>query len=241
MRAFLPLCALFVLALIRPAAAEPDPKKPVPVPEAMQEMIWSNMALADFRLEGFVRTAKQLHPIILRTRGREMVYEFQKQPLQVRVVMTESGSIIQRRAKASAPWTTVSGRDRLAQILDSDVAYEDLGVDFLRWRQVRALGTDSIKTLPAWAYEAVPAVVSNYAKARYWISSEFLAVLRVDAYNDQGEVIKRVEVNGVMKVGKVYTIKEMQISTVIPGRDLSSSRTYIEIRKAEPGSGLPEA
>lgn len=218
--------------------AEPDPKQAVPQPEAMQEMLWENMALSDFRLEGVVRTARSIHPVIMRTRGREMVYEFQKQALQIRVVMTESGSIIQRRQKSSDEWKMVSGPERLKVILDSDVAYEDLGLDFLRWRQVRALGADSIKTLPAWAYEAIPPVMSNYAKARYWISREHLAVLRVDAFNDLGQVIKRVEVNGVMRVGQVYTIKEMQISSVIPGRDLSSSRTYIEIRKAEPGSGL---
>lgn len=63
-------------------------------------------------------------------------------------------------------------------------------------------------------------------------------MLRVDAFNSQGQVIKRVEINGVMKVGDVYTIKEMMISDMIPGRDLSQSRTYIEIRDAKPGSGL---
>jgi len=220
------------------AGGQINPNQPVPLPEAMQEMLWENMALSDFRLEGNVRTAKSLHPLVMRTRGREMVYEFQKQPLQVRVVMLESGSLIQRRSKGAEPWKAVSGKERLGKILDSDVAYEDLGLDFLRWRQVRPLGTDSIKTLAAWAYEAVPAVMSNYAKARYWISQDHLAVLRVDAYNENGQVVKRVEVNGVMKVGEVYTIKEMQISTVIPGRDLSSSRTYIEIQKARPGSGL---
>ncbi|MDX6766720.1 MAG: outer membrane lipoprotein-sorting protein [Candidatus Methylacidiphilales bacterium] len=234
-----PLCLLVVSALaVVPLGAEPDGKQPVPIPEAMQQMVWDNSKLSDFRLEGMVRTDKNLHPIILRTRGREMVYEFQKQPLQIRVVMTESGSVIQRRKSATADWVAVTGKERLARILDSDVAYEDLGLDFLRWRQIRPLGADSIKTLAAWSYEAVPAVMSNYAKARYWISSEYLAVLRVDAYNPEGSVIKRVEVNGVMKVGAVYTIKEMQISNMIPGRDLSASRTYIEIRKAEPGSGL---
>jgi hypothetical protein len=235
---FFPLLSFSLLLSTAWLVAEPDAKKAVPIPEVMQQMVWENSSLSDFRLEGIVRTSKNLHPIVLKTRGREMVYEFLKQPLHIRVVMTESGSVIQRRTSAKAAWSSVSGAARLENILDSDVAYEDLGLDFLRWRQIRALGTDGIKTLPAWAYEAVPAVRSNYAKARYWISSEFLAVLRVDAFNAQGQVIKRVEVNGVMKVGQVYTIKEMQISSVIPGRDLSSSRTYIEIRKAQPGSGL---
>ncbi|NJK92080.1 MAG: outer membrane lipoprotein-sorting protein [Blastochloris sp.] len=176
----------------------------------------------------------------MRTRDREIRFEFQKQALQIRVQMTESGSLIDQRAQSTDPWTPVTGKARLQRILDSDAFYEDLGMDFLRWSDVRPLGLDSIKTLKAWAYEARPPVLSNYAKTQYWISSEYLAVLRVDAFNQKNQVVKRVEVNGVMRVGKTnaYTIKEMLIATMIPGRDLSSSRTYIEIRKAEPGSGL---
>lgn len=196
------------------------------------------MELQDFRLEGVLRTSKSLHPLVMRTKGREMIYEFAERPLQIRVTMTPDGSRIQRRAKPTDPWRDVDGQARQERILDSDLNYEDLGLDFVRWSDVRPLGTDRIKTLAAWAYEAAPPGKSTYAKARFWISSEFMAVLRVDAMNDKAQVIKRVEVNGVQQVGEHYVIKEMQISSLIPGRELSSSRTYIEIRRAEKGSGL---
>ncbi|MDZ4788144.1 MAG: outer membrane lipoprotein-sorting protein [Blastochloris sp.] len=229
---------IFTLSALSVLRAEPDPAKDVPSPEYLQAKLWESSRLQDFKLEGFLRTAKNLHPIIMRTRDREMIFEFQKQPLQIRVIMTESGSIIQRRSSSKEPWIPVTGKQRLEKILDSDAYYEDIGLDFLRWSDVKILGADSIKTLGAWAYEAKPPVQSNYAKTRYWISSAYLAVLRVDAFNEKGQVIKRVEVNGVMKVGNFYTIKEMVIASIIPGRDLSSSRTFIEIRKAESGSGL---
>jgi hypothetical protein len=232
------LILLGFCASITSSLAAPDPKKDVPSPEMLQARLWEVSRLHDFKLEGFLRTDKNLHPITMRTRDREIVFEFQKQPLQIRVEMTESGSIIQRRKAKNEAWMPVTGKERLEKILDSDACYEDLGLDFLRWSDVRTLGADSIKTLGAWAYEAKPPVMSNYAKTQYWISSDYLAVLRVDAFNEKNQVIKRVEVNGVMKVGNAYTIKEMLIASIIPGRDLSSSRTFIEIRKAEPGSGL---
>lgn len=226
------------MSLLIPVHAEPDSTKNIPSPEMLQAKLWEVSRLQDFKLTGFMRTDKNLHPIILRTRDREMVFEFQKQPLQIRVIMTESGSIIQRRKNGKEAWIPVTGKDRLTAILDSDAYYEDLGMDFLRWSEVNSLGLDAIKTLTAWAYEAKPPVISNYAKTRYWVSADYLAVLRVDAFNGKNQIIKRVEVNGVMKVGNFYTIKEMLIATMIPGRDLSSSKTFIEIRKAEPGSGL---
>ncbi|MFQ3671572.1 MAG: outer membrane lipoprotein-sorting protein [Verrucomicrobiia bacterium] len=219
-------------------AAAPNPNQPVPTPEWVQARLWRTMELQDFRLEGVLRTSKSLHPLVMRTKGREMVYEFTERPLQIRVTMTPDGSRIERRAKASDPWREVEGAARLERILDSDLNYEDLGLDFIRWGDARPLGTDRIKTLAAWAYEANPPGKSSYARARFWISSEFMAVLRVDAMNERNQVIKRVEVNGVQQVGDHYVIKEMQISSLIPGRELSSSRTYIEIRRAEKGSGL---
>jgi hypothetical protein len=231
------LAVLFLSVL--PSMGAPNPNNPVPTPEWVQARVWRAMELQDFKLEGFLRTSKNLHPIIMRTKGREMVYEFVNQPLQVRVTLTPEGSKVERRAQSNQPWQEVTGKDRLQRILDSDVAFEDLGLDFIRWSDARPLGTDSIKTLKAWAYEASPPVKSAYAKARFWISSDFMAVLRVDAMNEKDQIIKRVEVNGVQQVGEHYVIKEMQISTLIPGRELSSSRTWIEVRKAEKGSGLP--
>jgi hypothetical protein len=218
--------------------AAPDAGLEVPTPELMQAQVWALMELQDFRLEGFMRTGKNLHPILLRTKGRRMVYEFLEKPLQIRVTMEGGNGLIERRASSQDKWSEVKGSSRLETILDSDLAYEDLGLDFLRWGNVKPLGEDSIKTLKAWAYEAKPYGASNYSKARYWISADYLAVLRVDAFNDKDQAVKRVEMNGVLKVGQNYVIKEMQISSLVPGRELSKSKTYIEIRNAYPGSGL---
>lgn len=232
---------LFILS-VGSVFAEPDKEEKIPSARAVQAAVWKQMEMQDFKLEGVMRTEKKIHPIILRTKNREMVYEFKDTALQVRVELTPQGSTVQRRKKMGEPWKDLSKSERLETILDSDIAYEDLGVDFLRWENVKPLGKDSIKTLDSWAYEARPNGLSRYAKVQYWISSEYLAMLRVDAFNSKGQVIKRVEVNGVQQVPNTeyYVIKELMIGSVIPGRDLSKSRTYIEINSAKPGSGLPD-
>ena len=167
-----------------------------------------------------------------------MVYEFTDQPLQIQVILDPVLPSVSRRPNSSSEWHEVVGRELQQPVLDTDVTYEDLCLDFIHWAKVSALGTDDIKTLKAWAFEAEPDGFSQYKKVRYWISADFFAFLRVDGYNDKGQVIKRVEVNGVQKIGSAYVIKEMQISTLVPGRELSSSRTYIEVRTGQPGSGL---
>lgn len=217
----------------------PNPKKEIPEPAVMQQQVWRNMRLLDYQMEGAMRTEDSLHPILLRTRGKLMIYEFKKQPLQIRVYFLSSGSILWRRSNSNQEWEMIEGRKRLEKILDSDISYEDLGVDFLRWSTITKVGGDSINTLDAWAYEAVPPIVSNYAKLRFWISSQYLALLRADAYNKLGQAIKRVQINGVMKVGDGYVMKELEVKTLRPGTDLSISRSFIEIRNAKSGSGIP--
>lgn len=230
--------ACLLVLLISTARAEPDPKGVIPPLEFVQSRLWNNMRLQDFKLEGVIRTPKKTYPITLRTRDREMIYEFKDRPLQLRVIISPVLSSIERRSNASDDWKEITGTERTKPILDTDITYEDLCLDFIRWDNVHPIGTDSIKTLSAWAFEARPDGISLYDKVRYWISSDFFAFLRVDAYNKQGQVIKRVEVNGVQQIGQAYVIKEMQISTLIPGRELSSSRTYVEIHEGKPGSGM---
>ncbi|MFZ5806193.1 MAG: outer membrane lipoprotein-sorting protein [Verrucomicrobiota bacterium] len=222
--------------------ADPDPEEKIPPAKNVQHAVWEQMEFKDFKLEGVMKTAKNTYPIVLKTKHREMIFEFQDRDLQIRVELIPTGSIVHKRKKFGEPWMKLSGKQKTETILDSDIAYEDLGVDFLRWENVKPLGADSIKTLDAWAYQARPSGVSRYAKADYWISSDYLAVLRVDAYNSKDQVVKRVEVNGVQKVPNtnLYVIKEMMIASIIPGRDLSKSKTFIEIYEAKPGSGIPD-
>lgn len=233
----LPLAAS--LLPLQQATAGIDREGKVPPVEFVQARMWKNMKLADFRLEGVVQTSKKKYPIVLRTHGYEMIYEFQDQPLQVRVVIDPDSSTVQKRAKSTDAWVTLSDTDKLKTILDSDITYEDLCLDFIRWSHVTPLGTDNIKTLPTWAFEATPDGPSRYTKARYWISSEYFAFMRVDAYNKENQVIKRVEVNSVQQIGKAYCIKEMMISNLIPGRDISKTQTWVQINTGKEGvSGL---
>ena len=169
-----------------------------------------------------------------------MVFAFKEQPLQIRVTLDPDHAVVERRKKEGDAWAAVSGKALKEAILDTDITYEDLGMGFIFWDNVTGIGCDSIKTLPAWCLEATPpdAASSAYAKVRYWISSQYFAFLRVDGYNAKGQVIKRVEVNGVTQIGNAYVIKEMAVSTMLPDRDISASRTFIEIRDGAPGSGL---
>jgi len=210
----------------------------------VQGMIWKRLQLADFVLTGNAHTdkGKKRYPLILRTRGHTLVYEFQDQPLQIRVQLDPGKFTVEKRSSAKDKWSLIPDKDMGKAILDTDITYEDLGIDFVNWDDVTPLGTDTIKTLPAYVFEAKPGPGdhSRFAKVRYWVSSQYWAFLRIDGLNAKGQTIKRVEVQDVMQIGQYYVFKEMKVSYMLPDReDMASSTTLIDITTGKEGSGLP--
>jgi len=228
-------------------AGLPDPatKSQVPPIAFVQGMIWKRLNLADFTLNGTVRCdkTKKNYPILLRTKNNEMVYEFQNQPLQIRVQLNPGAFTIQKRSSSSASWSNLSSSEMSKTVLDTDITYEDLVVDFVNWDDIQPLGLDSIKTLPAYVFEAKPASSdhSHFSSVRFWVSKQYWAFLRVDGCNAKGQTIKRVEVQDVMQIGKFFVFKEMKVANMVPDKeDIASSTTFIDISDGKEGSGLTQ-
>ena len=87
----------------------PDPatKKDVPPIAFVQARIYQRLDLADFTLTGIVRSdkTKKQYPIKLLTKGHEMVYEFQDQPLQLRVELNPGAFTLEKRTSSTGSWT----------------------------------------------------------------------------------------------------------------------------------------
>lgn len=240
--AFLTASGLPTLPL-RASLPDPATKEEEPPITLVQARIWQRLDLADFTLTGTIRSdkTKKRYPLVLRTKGHQMVYEFQDQPLQIRIELNPGAFVVQKRASATAPWSDVSAADMPKSILDTDITYQDLGIDFINWDNIAPLGTDSIKTLDAYVFEAKPGPSdhSRFNSIRFWVSKQYWAFLRIDGTNAQGQTIKRVEVQDVMQIGKYVVFKEMKVANMVPDKnDIASSTTFIDIDDGKEGSGL---
>jgi len=114
-------------------------------------------------------------------------------------------------------------------------------LNFINWDNVQPLGTDTIKTLPAYVFEAKPGASDQtaFAAVRFWVSSQYWAFLRIDGLNAKEQTVKRVEVQDVMRIGKYTVFKEMKVSQMDPERnDIARSTTFIDIQDGKEGSGL---
>ena len=209
-----------------------------PTPRQMQNFLWRTLIMKDLILKGRVQSGERKIPVVVRTRDRLIQFEFLDRPLQIRVRFAPEGSLIQKRAKPEADWQVVTGTEKTKEVAGTDLAYEDLGIDFLRWPDAKLVGTDNIMMLDCWTYEANPPVESNYAKVRYWISKTYLTMIRADGLNAKGQAIKRFTFNSVIEAEDTVVIGEMKVASLTPGTDVSASRTFVQIETVEKGSGL---
>ena len=209
-----------------------------PTPQQMQHFLWRTLVMKDLRLKGQVQSGEKKIPILVRTKDRLLQFEFQDRPLQIRVRFAPEGSLIQKRSKESANWEVVTGLEKTKSVAGTDLAYEDLGIDFLRWPDPQPKGEDSVMMLDCWVYEVTPPVESNYAKVRYWISKTYKTMIRADGLNGKGEAIKRFTFNSIIEAEDTVVIGEMKVAKLTPGTDVSASRTYVQIETVEKGSGL---
>lgn len=209
-----------------------------PTPRQMQNFLWRTLIMKDLLLQGRVQSGEKKIPVTVRTRDRLIQFEFQDRPLQIRVRFAPEGSLIQKRAKPDGEWQVVTGPEKTKAVAGTDLAYEDLGIDFLRWPDPQPKGDDNVMMLDCWVYEVDPPVESSYAKVRYWISKTYLAMIRADGLNAQGQAIKRFTFNSVIEAEDTVVIGEMKVAKLTPGTDVSASRTFVQIERVEKGSGL---
>ncbi len=242
----LALCTVGFLSLPARAGTLPDPatKNNVPPIPYVQAQIYGRLNLADFTLTGSVRSdkTKKEYPIKLLTKGHEMVYEFLDQPLQIQVQLEPGAFSLAKRTSPTGAWVAIPTADMGKSIFGTDITYGDLGLDFINWDDIKPLGTDTIKTLDAYVFEAKPGPgdYSPFASVRFWVSKQYWAFLRIDGLNAKGQTVKRVEVQDVMTVADKYTVfKEMKVANMEPDKDdIAKSTTYIDIADGKEGSGL---
>ena len=223
-------------ALSTPASG--DSEEVTPTPRQMQNFLWRTLVMKDLKLKGQVQSGEKKIPIIVRTKDRLLQFEFQDRPLQIRVRFAPEGSLIQRRKKSDSEWQVVTGAEKTEAVAGTDLAYEDLGIDFLRWPDPQPKGEDSVMMLDCWVYEVNPPVESNYAKVRYWISKGYKTMIRADGLNAKGQPIKRFTFNSVIEAEDTVVIGEMKVAKLTPGTDVSATRTFVQIETVEKNSGL---
>ena len=123
--------------------------------------------------------------------------------------------------------------EKLSQkIRGTSLTYEDLAFKFLYWQSARILGEENVRTRNCWKLQLrAPSRESQYSNVLLWIDKASGALMRMEGYDWNAQLVKRFEAVSAQKIDNRWFLKQMRIEELQPGTNHAQSRTYLEIKK----------
>ncbi|PYJ40244.1 MAG: hypothetical protein DME81_01430 [Verrucomicrobia bacterium] len=123
--------------------------------------------------------------------------------------------------------------EKLSQkIRGTSLTYEDLAFKFLYWQSARILGEENVRTRNCWKLQLrAPSRESQYSNVLLWIDKTSGALMRMEGYDWNAQLVKRFEAVSAQKIDNRWFLKQMRIEELQPGTNHAQARTYLEIKK----------
>lgn len=123
----------------------------------------------------------------------------------------------------------LTGDQRLKPILKSQFTPYDLALPYLHWTEATYLGSERMKGRGCHLIE-VRKADAPYPRVKVWIDQEMNGLLRAEAYDADGALVKRFWVASFRKLGDAWVPRGMEIAWRPPGQTLpSEQRSRIEV------------
>ena len=203
-----------------------------PVPSANEILASVRMieARQQIDLEGQLRENDLVIPFRLIQNGPLICYSFTNpdEVLQLRLGQNSS-----RLDLVTDTGTEKFAAGKLNQkIRGTSLTYEDLAFKFLYWQTARVLGEENVRTRNCWKLQLrAPSHESQYSNVLLWIDKASGALMRMEGYDWNAQIVKRFEVVSAQKIDNRWFLKQMRIEELQPGTNHAQSRTYLEIKK----------
>jgi len=203
-----------------------------PVPSANEILASVRMieARQQIDLQGQLRENDLVIPFRLIQNGPLIRYSFTNpdEVLQLRLGQNSS-----RLDLVTDTGTEKFAAEKLNQkIRGTSLTYEDLAFKFLYWQTARVLGEENVRTRNCWKLQLrAPSRESQYSNVLLWIDKASGALMRMEGYDWNAQIVKRFEVVSAQKIDNRWFLKQMRIEQLQPGTNKVQSRTYLEIKK----------
>jgi len=218
-------CFILILALAPLVSAEPAP--------SAQEILASvrmRQAQQQIDLQGQLRENDVVVPFRLVQNGPTVRYIFSNPDEALQLQLGERNSRLEEVSGSNSEKVSPAQFDR--RIRGTNLTYEDLALKFIYWPDASVIGEENIRTRNCWKLQLrAPSRDSQYASVLLWIDKNSGALMRMEGYNETGQVVRRFEVVSAQKIDNRWFLKQMRIEEMQPGTNHVRSRTYLEIKK----------
>lgn len=214
-------CLLFVGSI----SAEPTPSA-----DSILDSVRLRQTQQQLDLHGQLRQNDVVVPFEMVQSGPLVRYLFANPPETLQLQIGEKDSRLEHVTGAGVQKVGPAQFDR--KVRGTDVTFEDLALKFLYWPDGEVVGTDNLRTRNCWKLQLrSPNRQSQYARVSLWVDKSGGALMRMEAYDGNNQLVKRFEVVSAQKIDNRWFLKQMRIEQLQPGTDHVQSRTYLEIKK----------
>jgi len=202
----------------------------LPPAREILESVRLQQAQQQLDLQGQLREGDKVFPFRLTQTGPVIRYSFSNPDEALQLRLGENDSRLEEVTKEGVEKVTAAQFDR--KVRGTSVTYEDLALKFLYWPDARVTGENSIRSRNCWKLELkAPSRQSQYSNVYLWVDKASGAIMRMDAFDWQGQLSKRFEVISGQKIEGRWFLKQMRIEEFASGTNKVQTRTYLEIKK----------
>src|SRR5215831_16533967 len=206
-KTFIPLLAIVFSPIF--CCAQEDPN-------AILEQIRTSQAQLDRPLSGQLRPEDgDPIPLELRLKGDEEEFRFQNPPETLVLQLRDESSVLTDQTAGGKH--IVSGTKMNQPVRGTDITYEDLSLRFLYWKNAKYEGEQRVKGVTCSIILVQPAArISPYGSVRIWVAKDRGAMLRAEAFDWKGKLVKRFEVVSGQRIEGKTVFKQIRIERVDP-------------------------
>jgi hypothetical protein len=202
----------------------------IPSAKEILENVRMRQAQQQIDLEGQLRQNQTVIPFHLIQSGPIVRYIFSNPEEALQLQLSENGSRLDQISKEGVEKIAPAEFDH--KVRGTDVTYEDLALKFLYWPSGSIVGQENIRGRNCWKLQLrPPSRQSQYSNVLLWIDKASGALMRMEGYDWNRQLVKRFEVVSAQKIEDRWFLKQMRIEHLQPGTNHVQSRTYLEIKK----------
>jgi hypothetical protein len=181
-------------------------------------------------LQGQLRQDDVVIPFRLVQNGPLIRYTFTNPDETLQLRLGENSS---RLELASDAGTEKVGASKLQEkIRGTILMYGDLAFKFLYWPTARVLDEENVRTRKCWKLQLrAPSRESSYSNVLLWVDKASGALMRMEGYDWNAQLIKRFEVVSAQKIEGRWFLKQMRVEQLQPGTNHVEARAYLEIKR----------
>jgi hypothetical protein len=181
-------------------------------------------------LQGQLRQDDVVIPFRLMQNGPLIRYSFTNRDETLQLRLGENSSRLDLLTDAGIEKVGVSKLQE--QIRGTIVTYGDLAFKFLYWPAARVLGEESVRTRKCWQLQLrAPSRESQYSNVLLWVDQASGALMRMEGYDWNAQLVKRFEVVSAQKIEGRWFLKQMRVEQLQPGTNHVQARAYLEIKR----------